>query len=216
MKKLLLLFTILSFSGLNQVDAQNMTCKELVAYRDNTLFRAWDKEFKKYDAYSFYRNTLVTEMQKLKSFKSNSKWGDIIMFTKTVTDVLNNTLALGQSMQVAKATKGGAEKLLERILVKKSDWEKEMAMAGGATIWEMAGDEVISAIPIINSLKATLDNLKTWKEFEKNKKHIESQLKNCESKLKSIEVKLKDTTKRMANLNSIKTQIDVYLRKNCK
>lgn len=207
---------IILTSMITKVYSQAMTCDELIQYRDVTLLRAWDKEFRKYDAFASYRNTIQSEMLNLQKLNSSSNWGAVALAIKSVTDVLNNTLSLGNSIKMANKVAGNTDRLLKGIQVTRTGLDRAMDLDGGATVWELAGNQVLDMIPLVNSLKATFDNCKTYQQYESAKNEIQIQLNNCIQKLKAVELKLKDSGARLMKLNAIKTQIDIYLSKNCK
>ncbi len=214
MKKLLVLigFAFLCMPSF----AQNITCKELVTYRNTVLLKAWDKECRKYDAFYFYNSVIKSEMAKLSSMKNRTDWGAIALSIKSVTDVLSNTLNLSKFLKGAKKAKGVYKVILKEAKVRKSDFEKAIQEESDACIWEDIGNSIIEVIPIVNNLKATMDNIKTYNEYEKSKREIDNQLKNCQSKLAQVEMKLKNSSNKLTALNNIKNEIDAYLVKFCK
>ena len=196
--------------------AQNMTCKELVSYRDVVLFNAWNKECKKYEAFYWYNSVIKTEMTKLSSMKNRTDWGAIALSIKSVTDVLSNTLNLSKYVKGAQKAKGAYKVILKEIKVKRGDFEKAIQDEADASIVGEIGNVIVEVIPIVNSLKATMDNVKTFDEYSKSKREIDNQLKNCQAKLAQVEMKLKNSTTKLTTLNNIKIDIDIYLKKFCR
>ncbi len=200
-------------------NAQKMTCKELIQYRDVNLLAILDAETAK--AKQLQKNLAAAKTQienqkkLLEKAKTDSEVKMAVTALKGAADqavsILSGLKAAKGALKIAVSVASVADAINKgkgRVDVLLADNEK----AALATAIE---NEVIGAIPVVSNIYSLYGTIKDMKELNKVRTKLMSDIATANTNIEKVSAKMLGAMNGVKRVNDYQYYISDYLKKNC-
>lgn len=206
------------------VGAKGLDCKQLVAYRDETLVNIWDKQRDKYVIHA----QQVADLKKMRADlqkqtgTATSNLNLVLLTLKTaanaVEDIISAASPQGHLLSVAKKSGTVA---INRVkiyeAVKKGD--KTFELLATEDVHKALALQALTELGRLGSIAAFIknahDNINSFADYQAVKGEVDKQMAMLNNALSSYNLKLKGSYAGIQELNTYKEFIDTYLKEHC-
>jgi hypothetical protein len=196
--------------GTFNIQSQEMSCEELLRYRNTKILTNYIKQKNRYRISEQHINYIVKIKQSLINDTSyaTSGYATIAMTVKTVNDVIDNTLSLITIKNIPKNYK----RILDAIKFGKKAFDQLNTDKIDEISVKIIREHLSSILWKFSDLK---DNLNNFRQQRLLKKDLIVAFNNIEKELKIYNKRLSDKSHSLSELQDYLSYIDNYLKNNC-
>jgi len=209
------LATIILFN--NMAISQPMTCAELITYRDVTLYNKYNKQIKLiHDPTESQRQMILKQISILNGYTTQNNWLAVFSTLKAVSDAVMIADGVITTAKVTYQASLSYYRVWNAIDKGANIFEVLTSETIKEATWKLIQIEATNAIPVLNKVKQTIENVDNFNEFFAAKAVILQQLNQAEKSLLNINLKLKSASNQNVTLLNNVNYITQYLNEECK
>lgn len=211
---------------LNEVEGNKMemTCEELIEFRDNELFNEWNKAFSDLTIKSETIDLLQEAKKDLENSTAwaRSDWNLIPMtvktFCQTFVDIVGvHPLAFAASEGMNAASRAERMKKFHNTLKTTNNNVKIATKQNAEEVAvEITKQSLKKLHPVTRFYTNLYENVKSFQDHDDLKKEFNKQWENLEIGIEEYNQEINLAGDNLSELNDIKNQIDEYLDEECK